>query len=838
MAEQAGHGNGQGAMPSRDPGLPDGVSSVSGAPGRGCYLPGFAKGGEWDACPPSASLALALEVASGPDWRCAGASRDEMFGLLRQWQALESRAAAGKLGVLRALIRDDGQPLPGGGYRDDLPEGWTKSLTHEVALALSMPAVSAENLMWLAWDLEGRLPGVGALLAAGTLTVSKAKAVNEALQQLTSEDAAAAEAMILPDLPGKTFGQAVKLAAQAAITVDPESAAGRREDAERNKSRVTMFREESGAAALSGRDLPTGQTLAAHASVCARAQEYEESGAFPDDTRMDQYRVAAYLDLLNGISPTTRIASGLLPGERKDADSASGGDRKTGDTQPSGADSPNAHHDPATDQPGSAGRDCTCREYDGAYLPPDDDEFPPDGDDPGGGGEGPRYPGHGGPGHGGPGHGRAGDGGRGACAPDCDSGHGGSGHGGPGHGRAGDGGRGACAPDCDSGHGGSGHGGSGHGGPGRGGSGHGGPGHGGSGHGRAGDGGRGARAPDCDSGHGGSGHGGSGHGGPGHEGPGGGGPGAGGGQPDLSLGPDLDHVPDSSGSADGNPSVGQQSTQSFPATAPTTPPRLADLVLPLATLLGWAERPGEGYRLGPLDPVLCRELAIAAAGSPYSRLCVTVTDSDGIAVGHGCARAPRRGKRPAGADHVGPAEHLDPGSGHDAGTLPARVNLTIAVARLAELTTRTGPPGWTSWSFTPDTDPGPPGGYGAWTLTLPNGRNLTVDLLPVPTFECDHRYESHAYQPNDTLRHLVQIRDGDCTFPPCSRHARESDFEHAVPYDKGGRTCACNAGARSRACHQVKQARGWKLTQPTPGRHQWETPSGRTYVQGPKRYSA
>ena len=755
MAEQAGHGNGQGAMPSRDPGLPDGVSSVSGAPGCGCYLPGFAKGGEWDACPPSASLALALEVASGPDWRCAGASRDEMFGLLRQWQALESRAAAGKLGVLRALIRDDGQPLPGGGYRDDLPEGWTKSLTHEVALALSMPAVSAENLMWLAWDLEGRLPGVGALLAAGTLTVSKAKAVNEALQQLTSEDAAAAEAMILPDLPGKTFGQAVKLAAQAAITVDPESAAGRREDAERNKSRVTMFREESGAAALSGRDLPTGQTLAAHASVCARAQEYEESGAFPDDTRMDQYRVAAYLDLLNGISPTTRIASGLLPGERTDADSASGGDRKTGDTQPAGADGPNAHHDPATDQPGSAGRDCTCREYDGAYLPPDDDEFPPDGDDPGGGGEGPRYPGHGGPGHGGPGHGRAGDGGRGARAPDCDSGHGGSGHGGPGH-----------------------------------------------------------------------------------EGPGGGGPGAGGGQPDLSLGPDLDHVPDSSGSADGNPSVGQQSTQSFPATAPTTPPRLADLVLPLATLLGWAERPGEGYRLGPLDPVLCRELAIAAAGSPYSRLCVTVTDSDGIAVGHGCARAPRRGKRPAGADHVGPAEHLDPGSGHDAGTLPARVNLTIAVARLAELTTRTGPPGWTSWSFTPDTDPGPPGGYGAWTLTLPNGRNLTVDLLPVPTFECDHRYESHAYQPNDTLRHLVQIRDGDCTFPPCSRHARESDFEHAVPYDKGGRTCACNAGARSRACHQVKQARGWKLTQPAPGRHQWETPSGRTYVQGPKRYSA
>ncbi len=88
--------------------------------------------------------------------------------------------------------------------------------------------------------------------------------------------------MILADLPGKTYGQVVKLAVQAAITVDPESATRRREDAERNLSRVTMFREESGAAGLSGRDLPADQTLAAHASVCARAEVYKESGVFPD----------------------------------------------------------------------------------------------------------------------------------------------------------------------------------------------------------------------------------------------------------------------------------------------------------------------------------------------------------------------------------------------------------------------------------------------------------------------------------------------------------------------------------------------------------------------------
>ena len=266
-----------------------------------------------------------------------------MLGLLRQAQALESQATAAKLGILRALIRDDDQPLPGGGYHGDLPEGWTKSLTHQVCLALAMPAVSADKLMWAAWDLQARLPGTGALLAAGGLTFAKAKAVHEAFLLLSDEDAAIAESMILPDLPGKTYGQVQKLAEQAAVTVDPESATRRREDAERNRCRVEVFREESGAAALSGRDLPTDQALAAHAHVCARAQEYKDSGAFPGDTRMDQYRVAAYLDLLNGTPAETRIATGQIITVARDTDATDNGERETGPQDP--------------DEPGTTRRD-------------------------------------------------------------------------------------------------------------------------------------------------------------------------------------------------------------------------------------------------------------------------------------------------------------------------------------------------------------------------------------------------------------------------------------------------------------------------------------------------
>jgi hypothetical protein len=279
-----------------------------------------------------------------------------------------------------------------------------------------------------------------------------------------------------------------------------------------------------------------------------------------------------------------------------------------------------------------------------------------------------------------------------------------------------------------------------------------------------------------------------------------------------------------------------------PSAAPSPqPPRLADLVIPLSTLLGLAQRPGEGHGLGPLDPGLCRSLAAIAANSRHTNLCVTVTDSDGIPVGHGCARPASRGSpghpsRPGHPSH--PSQNSRTTQASPLAALPSTLNLTVPASRLSELTSLPAGQDQGAWSLLPAAAQGPPGGYGTWHLTLPDGRRLVVKLEPVPVFGCDHRHESHSYQPNATLRHLVQVRDRECTFPTCSRHARESDFEHAVPYHRGGRTCTCNAGARSRQCHQVKQSKGWHVTQPRPGWHQWQTPSGRTYTQAPKRYPA
>jgi hypothetical protein len=371
----------------------------------------------------------------------------------------------------------------------------------------------------------------------------KAQLILKELCVLDDVHIAQAEAMILPELVGKTPGHLIKLAALAVVTVDPEGARKRREHAEREEARIRVWREHTGASALAAYGLPTDAALAAQANINLRAGQYKKANVLPG-ARMDQLRVLAFLDILNDISADTRIAQAQADGQPSGSGGHDGGPH---DDEPLGT----------VDSPG-------------------------DGDQ-----AGPAAPGTGEP------------------------------------------------------------------------------------------------------------------------------------------GPAL--------------------------------PAQSNLTLPLADLLGLAERPGQAHGLGALDPALVRDLAAAAARSPHSRWCVTITDEHGYAIGHGCAKPVRKGRGKAP-----PADSLD------------------------------GP-----WAFTRHDDPGPPDGFGTWLLTLPGGQQLTVRLGSIPLTDCDHRHESHSYQPGDTLRHLVEIRDGECTFPSCSRHAQSCDFEHAIPYDQGGRTCACNTGARS-----------------------------------------
>jgi hypothetical protein len=111
-----------------------------------------------------------------------------------------------------------------------------------------------------------------------------------------------------------------------------------------------------------------------------------------------------------------------------------------------------------------------------------------------------------------------------------------------------------------------------------------------------------------------------------------------------------------------------------------------------------------------------------------------------------------------------------------------------------------------------------------------------IAIDPVAIQACDHRFEAAGHDPGVKLRHLSQVRHATCTAPTCRRPATQTDFEHNIPYEAGGRTCLCNGGPKCRHDHRLKQHPRWKVDQPTPGTVRWTTPSGRQYTTEPTRY--
>src|SRR5579862_8907249 len=116
-------------------------------PGRDSRLAAFAQGDFGDSpSPPSAALTMLLDELSGPDRRCAGATDDELVGLLTRWAALESWATAAKLGVVRELIRRRSRPGLRANVHGDLPDAWDEGLGYELAAELGMSIPAAERL--------------------------------------------------------------------------------------------------------------------------------------------------------------------------------------------------------------------------------------------------------------------------------------------------------------------------------------------------------------------------------------------------------------------------------------------------------------------------------------------------------------------------------------------------------------------------------------------------------------------------------------------------------------------------------------------------------------------
>src|SRR5439155_23660912 len=130
----------------------------------------------------------------------------------------------------------------------------------------------------------------------GIITRAKAELIVRLTQYLDDDEARAVEAKILGRAGRLTPGSLRAALARAVMEVAPKEAKERREKAART-ARVERWAEDSGNAALMGRELPPDEVLAADQRICWWAGELKKAGL---DGGMDELRARAFLDLVLG----------------------------------------------------------------------------------------------------------------------------------------------------------------------------------------------------------------------------------------------------------------------------------------------------------------------------------------------------------------------------------------------------------------------------------------------------------------------------------------------------------------------------------------------------------
>jgi Domain of unknown function (DUF222) len=294
-----------GPGPRDDAGGGAGFASGMGAGFADGIGAGFADGGPLDVLAAGAALGgLADDAHAG----LAALTDDELIGVLRAWRRQTSWAQARELAAVAELARrrpTEGTPpasAPGA-----FPAKLSEFTGDEVAAALTLTGRAAGSELDLALDLAAR-PATAAALETGQIDLPRAKILTGLLGPLSAAHADAVEAQILPRAAGMTTGQLRAALRRAVLSVDPEAARRRREDAER-EARVEHRADPEGTATLAGRGLPPAAALTAGSRLTQIAAAWKKHGA---QGGMDLLRAHAYLALLNGHSVDLPPA-GLLP---------------------------------------------------------------------------------------------------------------------------------------------------------------------------------------------------------------------------------------------------------------------------------------------------------------------------------------------------------------------------------------------------------------------------------------------------------------------------------------------------------------------------------------------
>src|ERR1700730_14505178 len=123
--------------------------------------------------------------------------------------------------------------------------------------------------------------------------------IARATRVLDPGEARAAEAMVLGRAGRRGPAGLGAAIVRAVIEVAPDKARKGREDAARD-ARVERWPEDSGNAALAGRELPPAEVLAADQRITWWARQLKAAGL---DGSMDELRARAFLDLLPDPAP-------------------------------------------------------------------------------------------------------------------------------------------------------------------------------------------------------------------------------------------------------------------------------------------------------------------------------------------------------------------------------------------------------------------------------------------------------------------------------------------------------------------------------------------------------
>ena len=234
------------------------------------------------------------EHAAGPGDRFAGASDDELTGIICAADRSEAAACALKHAAVAELIRRRPEPgCPPQGPAQ-MPGTYDEFTEAELTDALAETRDGAAAILGLAHDLEVKLPGTRAAFRAGVLRQSKAEIIARATANLDPGQARAAEALVLDRAGRLTPGGLRAAITRAVLEIAPDKAVKRREEGRRD-ARVQRWREDSGNAALMGRELPPAEVLAADQRISWWARQLKKAGL---DGDMDVLRARAYLDLL------------------------------------------------------------------------------------------------------------------------------------------------------------------------------------------------------------------------------------------------------------------------------------------------------------------------------------------------------------------------------------------------------------------------------------------------------------------------------------------------------------------------------------------------------------